>query len=288
MLFRSVEILNIEYGIYVIAGVGGFTEEIHSLYGSYWDAVNIINSVNLLDNTKAVYIKEDSGSTKKVLSIIDRKELFKRAFEKGNMAYAKDIIEKYFEARKKNGYLSMDDLRRITLEFIIIFREIALENRIEDYKKILPSISDPSELKSFESPVELTNYVVDLFNDLYNNVGKGEVLSVEDIIREIKVYIEDNYFAEISLGMFAAKYYLTKEYLSKQFKEEFGYGIYEYALNIRMAKAAEILLNSEIKIQDISERLGYTDNNYFSRAFKNYYGISPGKYRTRKESSPTF
>jgi two-component system response regulator YesN len=46
-----------------------------------------------------------------------------------------------------------------------------------------------------------------------------------------------------------------------------------------MDKAQELLADSSLKIQEISEMLGYKDKNYFSKAFRNYYSISPSEYR---------
>lgn len=46
-----------------------------------------------------------------------------------------------------------------------------------------------------------------------------------------------------------------------------------------MERARELLLNPEIKIQEIAQRVGYADNNYFSKAFQTYYGISPTAFR---------
>lgn len=46
-----------------------------------------------------------------------------------------------------------------------------------------------------------------------------------------------------------------------------------------MVRAKELLENPNIKVLDIAERLGYSDNHYFSKAFKTYYNISPTQYR---------
>ena len=116
-----------------------------------------------------------------------------------------------------------------------------------------------------------------MFNCIQLNLKANEKAN----LYEIKDYIQKNYNKEIKLSMFSNKYYLSKEYLSKRFKAEFGYGIYEYVLKVRMEKAKELLSNPNIKIQTISEHLGYSNNNYFSRAFKNYFGISPSEYRER-------
>jgi two-component system response regulator YesN len=46
-----------------------------------------------------------------------------------------------------------------------------------------------------------------------------------------------------------------------------------------MERAKELLMDGSIKIQWIAERLGYADSNYFSKAFRNYYGITPTQFR---------
>lgn len=53
----------------------------------------------------------------------------------------------------------------------------------------------------------------------------------------------------------------------------------QYVLKLRMERAKELLEDEDNKILDIAKRLGYADNHYFSRAFRNYYNISPSQYR---------
>ena len=104
-------------------------------------------------------------------------------------------------------------------------------------------------------------------------------LAPGEVIEIIRDYVEKNYATDIKISMFSEKYFFSREYLSKLFKKQYGIGIYEYALKLRMDRAKALLLDNSIQIQEISDRLGYSNNNYFSKAFKNYYGISPTDYR---------
>lgn len=103
--------------------------------------------------------------------------------------------------------------------------------------------------------------------------------SPEEVIDIIKDYIDNNYYTNIKITMFSEKYFFSIEYLTKLFKSRYGYSIYEYVLKLRMERARELLSHEENKIIDIARRLGYADNHYFSKAFRNYYGVSPSQYR---------
>ena len=110
-------------------------------------------------------------------------------------------------------------------------------------------------------------------------------ISPNKIIDDIKEYVDKNYCQEIKISMFSEKYFVSKEYLSKLFKKKYECGIYEYALNLRMQRASELLLDPNLQIQQISDRLGYSNSNYFSKAFRNYYQISPSDFRDKKIST---
>ena len=57
--------------------------------------------------------------------------------------------------------------------------------------------------------------------------------------------------------------------------------IQEYLLMVRMTRAKELLENPSIKIQEVAARVGYSDNNYFSKAFRNFFGITPTDCRNK-------
>jgi two-component system response regulator YesN len=104
-------------------------------------------------------------------------------------------------------------------------------------------------------------------------------IGAEEVIDIIKNTIDSRYSQNIRIQDFCDKYFFSREYLSKLFKARYQFGIYEYLLSVRMERAKELLADPEIRIQDIASRVGYADNNYFSKAFRNYYGIAPTEYR---------
>lgn len=112
-----------------------------------------------------------------------------------------------------------------------------------------------------------------------SEICREENIAIDQIVEMIKEYVDKNFCEEISVHMFSERYYFTKEYLSKAFKKKYNIGIYEYALSLRMNRAKELLQNYDIPIKEVGERLAYSNSNYFSKAFKNFYGISPKEFR---------
>lgn len=106
-----------------------------------------------------------------------------------------------------------------------------------------------------------------------------ENITPEEVIEIIKQYVDSNYCQNFKITMFEEQYFFSITYLTRLFHARYGYTIYEYVLKLRMERAKELLRKPDIKILDIAERLGYADNHYFSKAFRNYYGISPSQYR---------
>lgn len=102
-----------------------------------------------------------------------------------------------------------------------------------------------------------------------------------DIAGEIKRYIDQNYTRNISLDTLAERFYFSREYIGRVFRAQYGRGVYEYVQQVRMERAMRLLKDDELSLQSIAEHLGYSNANYFSKAFRKYYGKSPSACRGR-------
>lgn len=98
----------------------------------------------------------------------------------------------------------------------------------------------------------------------------------------IKTYIDSHFSEDITLELLGNTFFFTKEYLSRLFKKRYSCGIYDYVLKVRMENAKQLLLQPNLQIQQIAYQTGYKDGNYFSKAFKTFYGISPTEFRAQQ------
>ena len=92
-------------------------------------------------------------------------------------------------------------------------------------------------------------------------------------------YISENFDKDIYLETMAEYFNLSAKYISSKFKEITGVNFTDYLKSYRINAAKEMLRNTQYKINEISERVGYNNVNVFIRHFKSMEGITPKTYR---------
>nr|WP_294493601.1 helix-turn-helix transcriptional regulator [uncultured Anaerosporobacter sp.] len=91
--------------------------------------------------------------------------------------------------------------------------------------------------------------------------------------------MNNHYHEDITLLDIANKVHVNSSYLSRSFKEHTGATIIATLNNKKIEKAKELLLNSDLKIYEISEAVGISDTTYFSHFFKKNTGLSPKEFK---------
>ncbi|WP_166242049.1 response regulator [Paenibacillus turpanensis] len=99
------------------------------------------------------------------------------------------------------------------------------------------------------------------------------------VIHEIAKYIESNFHLDITLQDIAGHFFLSREYISRKFKQEFQENLSDYLTRIRLEKACVLLANPALKISEVAEMVGYQDEKYFSKVFKKAKLMTPGEFR---------
>ena len=87
---------------------------------------------------------------------------------------------------------------------------------------------------------------------------------------------------DIHLDTIAKKFWVSPSYLSRKFKEKLGLNISRFIMERRVYIAQKLLLITELRVAEISKRIGYKDAAYFNTVFRKLTGISPGEYRNQK------
>ncbi|MBO5523215.1 MAG: AraC family transcriptional regulator [Roseburia sp.] len=108
---------------------------------------------------------------------------------------------------------------------------------------------------------------------------RNELLS--DKLKTILHYLDEHYTENISLDRLAEQFFISKYYLSREFKKEFGTTIIQYVLAKKISHAKELLRYSNASIEEIARMCGIEDASYFNKVFKKMEGCTASEYRRR-------
>lgn len=125
--------------------------------------------------------------------------------------------------------------------------------------------------------IELLNHKLTSF---CNNLRK---ISEVNVIEKVLNYINIHYNEEIKLEKMAELFGYNPAYLGRLLSSQMGTSFNLYIEKKRMDKAIDMLVNTEIKIPDISLLIGYQNVEYFYRKFKRYTNLTPGNYRIKHQ-----
>ncbi|SDN78475.1 response regulator transcription factor [Alkalicoccus daliensis] len=132
----------------------------------------------------------------------------------------------------------------------------------------LKNTSDFEQLKS-----DIISWTKDVINE------KQSVDFHLNQIDKAKYWIQQNIADSITISKIAEEVYMNPTYFCEVFKKQTGETVLDYVTRVRIEKAKELLTQTNLKIQEISEHVGYKDAKYFSKLFHQYTGELPSKYR---------
>ncbi len=105
------------------------------------------------------------------------------------------------------------------------------------------------------------------------------------IFNQIRKYIDDNYYKDLSLKSLSEVFYMNSAYLGRLFKNNMGESFNDYLNKVRISEVKKILFQENAKIYNLITRVGYSNHEHFYRQFKRYEGISFADYKQRLKAN---
>ena len=155
---------------------------------------------------------------------------------------------------------------------------------IKNTKKMLTLINDFIDHNSQKNVTE--EKMLSLFFSFMNYVqspsANDKTPPASKHVESIKNLIEQNYMHHnFTIRSIASIMHISHSWLCAMFKRETGTSMHEHLISTRINHSAELLIKSDISINEISYACGFNDALYYSAAFKKTYSLSPQNYRKR-------
>ena len=183
---------------------------------------------------------------------------------------------KHFECLKEK-YSSNTQFSAMYIKFVFsnVIQELFQENQFADEHRLEQEIE---RLYGCGNIMDILKVTEDNIRE-YEKFLERSMSESRNEVAAVKNYIYQHYGEDLNLEMLAEKVYLSSGYLSFIFKKETGMNLNRFIKVFRMEKAGEFLRDTNMKVAQISEKVGFANVSYFCRSFREYYGCSPESYR---------
>lgn len=164
----------------------------------------------------------------------------------------------------------------------------AKESRIiaQDMGNLLGALGN--KVHHFAKELNYAHYYIlltDFADVIWRKYGEGnpihsvEISRMEKILNDFIVLVESNIEKETNIGFYADALCISKQYLSLIVRKKVHVSVGYFLARIRYEKAARLLLDTTLTIQQVSDRLSFADQSSFGKFFKKHGGKSPLSYR---------
>ena len=185
----------------------------------------------------------------------------------GRLDTAHEMLENLLQNPSDTPLLPPDSVTTICTALI---HSEAVMNQYSDQSELPPCRSDTRQ-----HLLEWMSQCLMMLNAIRNESRGSDIATIID-------YVDQHYREPIHLTDISQLIYKNSSYISHLFKKKMNIGFVDYLTQVRIQKACEKLLNTDLTVVQIAEQTGIDDAAYFCRVFKKIMGQSPRAYRERK------
>jgi two-component system response regulator YesN len=156
---------------------------------------------------------------------------------------------------------------RIAAEIGDVSRHVGPEKKL--WEQILDCREEP----------ELLQEMVRIITGLCDFIADRKRSHTQIVVQKALEYMNEHFKENLSLLSVADTVYLSPNYMGALFRAELGVSFTDQLIQIRINKAKELLHQSQLKLYEVAESVGYQNIGYFTSLFKRITGFSPKEYR---------
>lgn len=187
------------------------------------------------------------------------------------------LTELFDEAEKKQIYPGI--LKELVLDIFVRIKFVLKKFDQQDSFLLMRNIR-MEHIQNLYSMSALRTFATEKIRGTFAQIQNGFTLPGKNLVFRANAFTELSYREpDFSVQKVADYIGISKNYFTTQYKEQTGYGFWEYVTELRMEKAKEMLLTTEEMIGTIAREVGYESEYHFSRKFKEYTGQSPKNFR---------
>ena len=273
-------------------GTGTIVQRIGDIQTSYKEAARafssrfFVNANQIVDSATMGSVRQENNGRIDVTKILSKKrehELVERFLKNGTTEEVDSFLDELFQGIGEQNCKSLLYRQYVVMDLFFCASDfldnlgIETDNLPEECRDINQIVEKACDAETLRKLIGVLFTETMILRDGHSRKKYSKLLE------DAKAFIDQNYpHEEMSLNMVAAQVNISPSYFSTIFSSEMGQTFVEYLTQVRLEKAKELLMCSNMRTAEIGYEVGYKDSHYFSYIFKKMVGCSPKEYRNRK------
>lgn len=260
-------------------------EGIEAIALSYRSARKHMGKIDLLSGDRfADYGQESAPKENKKRNMLEPyKATISKCFLKNQEQELEKVLRALVMQLRQEPYFTILQAELLLQQFMVFADELCL-NHAEERNLLISMPEWHVKMNRICSMDDYEQLLLELGREAIIRMQQSNI-DLQWALRDIKNFLDMNFSKELNLDVLAQRYSFSKQYLNKSFKKKYQMSIYEYLLDIRMKKAADLLTHTQLDVKQVAEFAGYSDPGYFGKAFKKYFNESPYNYRANRKDT---
>ncbi len=253
---------------------------------AYRSARRSVRQRNLLRTDKYVQavpptFRADNGNAMNGIFFQEHEQRIRYALLSGDKEQLANAYAAWFKSMEQADVITLEQLHLWWQEFKLARRMWTNESagayvdRLEPDELRIPPFLNENLI--FDSALWRQGFLSES-EKIMKELSSGHDRS-RSTMQAIADYVEQFIHEELSLQDISNRFYLSREYISRKFKQEMNENLTDYIARVRIERAKRLLADTPLKISIIAERVGFQDEKYFSKVFKKWTDQSPNEYR---------
>lgn len=256
-------------------GFSGFTEEIPEACRRARMALNL----KFYENRQGVFLYRDEDEEAGLQRIKDIRKNVISMIHKDRQEEAKEYIADLFKVLEKVNIMDLEQIRGCFTDIAEAYKVSKMEFAGCELEELCAETKEG--IKKACSLQQLRTEIGTFLKELKGTMVVGEK-AYSGYVKSAIAYTVNNYSSIESLTEVADYVNINADYFCRLFKAETGTTFNSYLTNYRIQKAIELLANTDLKVYEVAEKVGYSNLSYFSRVFKKVTGVNPFFYSKKR------
>lgn len=264
---------------------------------SHMSALLFAASVYVGDNSAALLAHREETAQQQDIGVYIQQLKLERAERDYPLAKERELVHAITEGDQSTARRLLNELlghilfstggdfrliRARALELMVVLSRAAVDGGSDQNMIFDMNFRHLNEIDHLRTAEDLVLWLTRVTERFVSSVFCLVDVKHKDVIYKAIEYLKRNCQGKVTLEETAGYVGLSSSYFSKVFKEEMGENFNSYLSELRISKSKAMLLTTNASIAEICDRCGFDDQSYFTKVFKKYTGVTPGRFRERR------